>query len=321
MPSPQCSVIIPAYNAMEFLPDAIASIQMQEASDVEILVCDDGSSDGTIEWLHAAAIKDPRIRIFQGNRFGPAKARNYLINKAKSELIAFLDADDTWLPGKLRSEIEFHTQHSDVVFSFTDYRHVDLAGNLRSTAFDYWKPEWLSPQHSGFKLLPDALNELLATNVVGTSCVVAKREFLRIANGFAEHLPSAEDWDLWLRLAALGPVAGSREVTMHYLMRPGSETSNRAARVSAMETVLAECRSLHPKGWAVRLARARVLSSRAQWMHETARPLAAAFYAWAAFVLRPQNRMFREALAFSKCLALHPFSARLSSPARGDRSC
>lgn len=318
MPRPQCSVIIPAYNAMAFLPDAINSILAQEINDIEILVCDDGSSDGTLEWLRNSAKAEPRIRVFEGNRFGPARARNFLIDNAKSDLIAFLDADDVWLSGKLRSEIEFHADNSDVVFTFTDYRHVDMAGNLRTTAFEYWKPDWLKPEDYGFKRLPDAFNDLLATNVVGTSCVVAKREYLRIANGFAVDLPSAEDWDLWLRLAAFGPVAGSSEVAMHYLMRPGSETSNRAARISAMETVFERSRRLNPKGWAMRLARARIFSSKAQWMHETGRRLSAAFYAWAAFVLRPEKRLFREALAFTKGFALRPLAVMTSGAARGD---
>lgn len=318
MPRPQCSVIIPAYNAMSFLPDAINSILAQEINDIEVLVCDDGSSDGTLEWLREAAKAEPRIRVFEGNRFGPAKARNYLIDNANSDLIAFLDADDVWLPGKLRSEIEFHADNSDVVFTFTDYRHVDMAGNLRSTAFEYWKPDWLKPEECGFKRLPDAFNDLLATNVVGTSCVVAKREYLRIANGFAVDLPSAEDWDLWLRLAAFGPVAGSSEVAMHYLMRPGSETSNRAARISAMETVIERSSHLKPKGWAMRLARARILSSKAQWMHETGRRLSAAYYAWAAFVLRPEKRFFREALAFTRVFALRPLTVMTSGASRGD---
>ncbi|MCB1430431.1 MAG: glycosyltransferase family 2 protein [Nitratireductor sp.] len=302
MTAPQCSVIIPAYNAIEFLPDAIASVLAQGVAAIEILVCDDGSSDGTLEWLVAAAAREPRIRVFRGGRLGPAKARNYLIDNAKSGLVAFLDADDTWLPGKLAGEISYHAENPDVVFSFTDYRHVDMAGNLRSTAFGYWQPEW-KPAGRDFTVLADARNELLATNAVGTSCVVAKREFLQIANGFAAQLPSAEDWDLWLRLALLGPVAVSSAVTMHYLMRPGSETSNRAARINAMQTVVEDNRKSSASTWAVRHARSRILTSKAQWMHQSDKQAWACALAWAAFVLRPGRRALREALAFSRDVA------------------
>ena len=315
MPTPQCSVIIPAYNAIEYLPAAIASVLIQQTDNIEILVCDDGSSDGTREWLAHASRLDRRIRVFEGNRFGPARARNYLIENANSDLVAFLDADDTWLAGKLSAEIDFHANNRDVAFTFTDYRHVDMAGNLRSTCFGYWKPRWAKPDQDGFKVLDDAFNELLATNVVGTSCVVAKREFLRNANGFAEELPSAEDWDLWLKLAALGKVASSNAVTMHYLMRPGSETSNRAARISAMKTVLAQSGAAGAAGWAKRHARARIFSSKAQSRHETGQRSMACLFGWIAFLNRPDNRMLREALAFTKYFAMLPLSWYSSRPA------
>ncbi|MCB1450868.1 MAG: glycosyltransferase family 2 protein [Nitratireductor sp.] len=317
MPKPQCSVVIPAYNAIAFLPDAIASVFAQDIADIEILVCDDGSSDGTYEWLQEMAERDPRVRVFKGGRLGPARARNYLIENAKSDLIAFLDADDTWLEDKLSREILFHAANPEVAFSFTDYRHVDMAGNRRSTAFDYWQPKW-QPAGTGFSVLADAGNELLATNVVGTSCVVAKSEFLRIANGFAPDLPSAEDWDLWLRLAKLGPVAVSSAVTMHYLMRPGSETSNRAARTNAMEIVLEANRKAGAKAWAMRHARSRILTSKAQWMHEMNKPASALAYGWAAFAYRPDRRALREALAFSRHFAKRPNSVAAANSSAGN---
>ncbi len=315
MPTPQCSVIIPAYNAIEYLPAAIASVLIQQIDNIEILVCDDGSSDGTREWLQQASRHDRRVRVFEGNRLGPARARNYLIENANSEIIAFLDADDTWIAGKLSAEIDYHLKNTDVAFTFTDYRHVDMAGNLRSTCFGYWKPHWAKPDQVGFKVLDDAFNELLATNVVGTSCVVAKREFLRNANGFAEELPSAEDWDLWLKLAALGKVASSNVVTMHYLMRPGSETSNRAARISAMKTVLAQSGAAGAARWARRHARARIFSSKAQSRHKAGQRSMACLFGWISFLNRPDSRMLREALAFTKYFAMLPLSWYSSRPA------
>jgi len=266
-----------------------------------VVVVDDGSTDGTGAWLEELAGSDARIRVFRGGGLGPAKGRNLLIRNAKSDLVAFLDADDVWLPGKLAEEIAFHGANRDVGFTFTDYRHVDMAGNLRSTAFQYWRPPYATAAANGFVRLDDPLAQLLAANVAGTSCVVAKRESLLNANGFAEDLPSAEDWDLWLRLAARQPVAASAKVTMHYLMRPGSETSNRGARIAAMETLVK--RHANAAGWAVRAANARLLSSKAQWSREKRRLWPAFAYATAAFASKPSRRLLKEALGSMRDLA------------------
>ena len=290
MREPIFSVVIPSYNAIDFLPAAFASVHAQEIEDFEILVLDDGSTDGSGEWLAESSRMDPRIRVFKGGRLGPARARNLLIENAKSEIIAFLDADDTWLPGKLRAEIDFHLANPDVAFTFTDYRHVDMAGRLRSTAFEFWKPGFAAGCGKGFTRLRQPLANLMAINVVGTSCVVAKRESLRNANGFAAGLPSAEDWDLWLRLAETGAVAFSTEVTMHYLMRPGSETANREARIRAMEQIIDRFGGSAVPGWARRAARSRLMTSKAQYAMESGRRVPAAGNAFGAFLLQPSRR-------------------------------
>ena len=300
MNAPLCSVAIPTYNALEFLPAAIGSALEQGIDDLEILVLDDGSTDGTREWLALQAAADPRIRVFHGERQGPARARNILIENAKSDLIAFLDADDTWLAGKLAAELAFHGANPDVAFTFTDYRHVDTAGRLRSTCFEYWKPGFVPAPDERFRQIENPRAELFACNLVGTSCVVAKREALQNANGFSTDLPSAEDWDLWLRLTAFGAVAASARVTMHYLMRPGSETANRGARIAAMGEVIARFGGNGMPGWARRAARARLLSSQAHHAHERDGKALAAIFAARAFANDPSRRMLREMTAMAR---------------------
>ncbi|HMQ57777.1 MAG TPA: glycosyltransferase family A protein, partial [Rhizobiaceae bacterium] len=121
MQSPSCSVVIPSYNAVAYLPAAIASIEAQAVRDIEVLVFDDGSTDGTAAWLAQAQATRPWLRIFIGGGHGPARARNFLIEKANSDLVAFLDADDVWYAGKLAPQIAFHAAHPDCSFTFTDY--------------------------------------------------------------------------------------------------------------------------------------------------------------------------------------------------------
>lgn len=297
MNSPDCTVVIPAFNAADYLPAAIASVEAQAVRNIEVLVLDDGSTDGTGEWLANARLARPWLRVFNGGGLGPARARNTLIRNANSDLIAFLDADDEWLPGKLEREIAHHRAHPGVSFTFTDYLHLDPQGRSLGTAFEYWKPSFHGCQDEAFAPLENALVTLIGCNLAGTSTVVAKREALRNANGFAEDLPSAEDWDLWLRLAMAGPVAVSTRVTTNYLVRPGSETANRAARIAAMETILKRYGAHGATRAARREARARLATVRAEAAAIAGRHGDALFRRLDALLRQPSRRNAHEALA------------------------
>lgn len=297
MSKPLCSVVIPAYNAAAFLPAAIASVEAQAVEPVEVLLLDDGSTDGTAEWLATAQRTRPWLRVFQGGGLGPARARNLLIEKAQSDLVGFLDADDQWLDGKLERDIAFHHAHPEVAFTFTDYRHLDVAGRSLGTAFEYWKPALTAQSGTAFRMLEDALSRLLGCNLAGTSTVVAKREILRNANGFAEDLPSAEDWGLWLRLAERGTVGVSTRIGANYLVRSGSETSNRRARIDAMERILR--RYDHPgmTSGARRQARARLAAVKAEQAQICGRRGAALSWRLGALLQDPTRRNMHEMLA------------------------
>ncbi|MTI18903.1 glycosyltransferase family 2 protein [Rhodobacteraceae bacterium RKSG542] len=233
-----CSVVIPTKDCLEYLEDALQSVLAQEVEGLEIIVIDDGSSDGTDEFLKKFAESNSGLVVIDGPGQGPAVARNIAIERASSDLIAFLDADDVWYPGKLREQIAWHREHPDASFSFTNYRHINEVGDDLGGCFEFWERRVKLPVSEDFTTLEDAQAVVLAANIVGTSTVVAKTESLRIANGFAKELPSAEDWDLWLKLCDLGPVGISARVFMDYLMRAGSETSKREARIEAMVLIL-----------------------------------------------------------------------------------
>ena len=235
---PRCSVIIPTYNCLDYLPSAVASVKMQGIDDIEILVVDDASTDGTGAWLAAEALRDPRVVPLHTERKGPAYTRNLAINQARAPLVAFLDADDLWWPRKLERALAFHEARPEIGFSFTDYLAVGPQGDVRGTCFGFWRPGYVSRDTTEFTIVPEAELELLAANVVGTSTVVASRRALQNANGFAISSLSAEDWDLWLRLAGKDPVACSAASTTTYLMRPTSVTQNRSARIEAMRAII-----------------------------------------------------------------------------------
>ena len=178
MNTPICSVIIPSYNCVEYLPIALNSVAAQFIDPIEILVLDDGSTDGTWEYLREAKALYPGLSIVKGGRLGPSEGRNVLISMAKSPLIAFLDADDVWWPNKLRTQIAFHEANPDVVLSFTDYIHLDPSGLTHGTAFDYWKPGFLPEKSGEYQRIKHPLATLLACNPVGTSSVVARKDRL-----------------------------------------------------------------------------------------------------------------------------------------------
>lgn len=198
------SVIIPAYNAAETLRDAIDSVLAQTYPAYEIIVVDDGSRDATAEL--AQAYREP-VRLIRQTNAGPAAARNAGIAAASGELIAFLDADDVWLPSKLGSQVAFLASHPHYAFVFTAW-HVwppdrpiekDLARESDvSIALDEEESGWLYS-----RLLDDCL--------VFTSTVLARRELIDRVGLFDESLKRGQDYDYWLRASRLTPIAKLKE--------------------------------------------------------------------------------------------------------------
>jgi len=305
-PTPRCAVVIPTYNCAEYLPAALESVAVQGVSNIEVIVIDDGSSDDTAAILKRAEAMPGlgRLRCFQTRQIGPGLARNFAVEVARAPLIAFLDADDVWLPGKLESQIAFHEERPDVVMSFTDYRHRGPTGDDRGTCFEFWRHE-ASPS---FDLLPRAASVLLGRNLVGTSTVVVDRATFLDLKGFGGEMPSSEDWDLWLKLARRGPVALSAQLGCDYLMRPNSETAARASRITAMEIILD--RALHafpqPDLRDIRRARARIVTARAEHAREQGKMLRATLGHAAALTLDPTLRGLRATVADLGRWALRP---------------
>ncbi|MFZ4406242.1 MAG: glycosyltransferase family 2 protein [Paracraurococcus sp.] len=247
MTSQACvSIIIPMRDVAPYLRSALASIGPSQR--LEILLVDDGSRDGTLALAEEMAARDGRIRVLHGEGRGPSAARNIGLAAARAPLVAFLDADDCWRPGKLQRQLDLHRRHPQLGFSFTDYRHVTPEGEDRGSCFGYW-PRFAArhaPHAAGpaFELGPDALAQIFAENVVGTSTVVARTDLLREVGGFRTDWGSAEDWDLWLRLAARAPVGCVPAVMADYLMhRSGAVSRRAAARARAVRAIAAQHRT------------------------------------------------------------------------------
>ncbi len=236
---PAVSIIVPTRDALAWLPGAIESIGMDP--NVEILVVDDGSTDGTLAWLGEQARIDSRLRFMHGTHAGPSRARNLAVGAARAPLVAFLQPGDRWLPGKLQAQIDLHANQPHVGFSFTDYRLLTSAGLPNGTGFAAW-PRF-SAQYGRAEapfVMDRPLSALYAEAIVSTSTVVARTALLREVGGFSTGLYTAEDWDLWLLLARKVPVAVVPCVLAdQYDERSGGLTAGPDLRVMAM-TLIAE---------------------------------------------------------------------------------
>ncbi len=183
---PEVSVVIPAYNSAHSLSDAIDSVRMQRWPNLEIIVVDDGSTDQTDRVLTDLAGPDVHV-IRQEENAGPAAARNAGIQAAHGKWIAFLDADDIWLPGKLKKQFQAICRNPDAAVVYSDgyVRHVD--GQLRERRAR-------RPRHS-------VLRELLWGSLFSMSSTMVRRNCFHAAGAFDVQLRTGEDWDIWLRLA------------------------------------------------------------------------------------------------------------------------
>lgn len=198
MPDPQFSVVIPAYNARPVLAEALQSAVQQQTDLVfEIIVVDDGSSDDT----GAVASAFAGVRLLREANAGPARARNRGIAAAASELVFFLDADDRAEPGRFDRQARFMLANPAIELSFGNWTVEGEPGS-------YLARYGLVGSADRFVELAAPLARLLADGCfVPTSTVAARRSALLAAGGFPEDRRYAEDYALWLKLAAAGRFA------------------------------------------------------------------------------------------------------------------
>jgi glycosyltransferase involved in cell wall biosynthesis len=183
---PTVTVVIPTFNSASLLPAAIASVRSQQWPNLDLIVVDDGSTDETEQVLDALA-RDGGLCWFRQDNAGAAAARNRGIKAATGDWIAFLDADDVWLPDKLATQFEA-LEKAGADFSFTDSRLRFANGEEH----DLPCPVLTGP------LMP----QLMTGSLFGTPTVVVRRRCFERVGYFDEQLRTGEDWDMWLRLAS-----------------------------------------------------------------------------------------------------------------------
>jgi GT2 family glycosyltransferase len=182
---PVVSVIIPTYNRWPMIAEAVESVLEQGYGSFEIIVVDDGSTDGTKERLKKYGSS---VLVISRQRSGVAASRNYGVSVAQGRYLAFLDSDDLWLPQKLTIQTTFMEQHPEVKICQTE--EIWIRGGVK-----------VNPKAKHAKPSGDIFRRSLDLCLVSPSAVMMTRNLLDQFGGFDESFPVCEDYDLWLRIA------------------------------------------------------------------------------------------------------------------------
>jgi glycosyltransferase involved in cell wall biosynthesis len=228
---PAISVLLPVYNAERFVAEAVESILAQTFGDFELLALDDGSSDGSLLILREFAARDARMVVRSRENRGLVASLNELISYARGPYLARMDADDVCMPDRFLKQSGF-------LNSFPD--HVLVGGwiEFRSEA----------GQPIGVIKTPVAHEEIDRSHVKGYSSVWHPTAMIRKASverlgGYRPQFTSAEDLDLWLRLAEIGKIANLPEVVLGYRLLDGSISGSK--RGEQRESARRACESAY----------------------------------------------------------------------------
>jgi glycosyltransferase involved in cell wall biosynthesis len=188
MSDPAVSVIVPAYNCAELLPQAIDSVRAQTYTDYEVVVVDDGSEDDTWPVAQRLAASWPKMRAIRAAHGGLAAARNRAIAEMRGRWIALLDADDLWKPEKLQRCMEFLAAHPELSIVYTPMAPVRMDGQVMEGHS--------KPCHAG------RLTEKLFQSIfVHDPAAVFHKRVIEQCGGFDESLPVCVGHEFWLRVS------------------------------------------------------------------------------------------------------------------------
>ena len=182
------SVIMPVYNHAEYVRAAVESVVGQTRSDWELIVVDDGSTDGSAEIVESLAAGNARITAIRQENAGPAAARNTAIARARGKWLTFIDSDDVWFPETLARYAAYIADHADARF-IHGYRHrLNADGTITELGGE-------------FQDQPTGTAELFDRMYLSHLCVCFRRELLADEGGYDASLRSCEDYELYLRLS------------------------------------------------------------------------------------------------------------------------
>ena len=243
MNTPQVSIVIPSFNYGRFIEQALRSALAQTFRDFEVIVVDDGSTDDTMQRVRTFG---PSVHYVHQANSGAAAARNAGILRSRGEFIAFLDADDIWLPTKLTRQVHV-LRSADASVAYTWWSFIDKDGAPL--------PQVKAPTFAG-----DVLSELLRGCFVTFSMLMVRRSCFDRIGLIDSRLPIAEDWDLLLRLATGGyRFAYVPEVLVKNRLHGASLSADQATKSECEHVVLTRALEHLPDSPELRPARKEAL--------------------------------------------------------------
>ncbi|MEA2552895.1 MAG: hypothetical protein QOJ65_1071 [Fimbriimonadaceae bacterium] len=226
---PRVSVLVTCYNHLRFLPAAYEGVLNQTYKDWEIITIDDGSTDGTREWLSQRS--EPVTRMFNEKNLGTYGSINVALSHAKGEFIAILNDDDLWAPEKLQKQVELLDSHPNVGLVHTDGSFIDGDGKpMEGTPLGFEFPRF----ETG-----DVLLGLVYQNKIIASGAMARRECFDQLGGFNEEFFGSGDWEMWFRIAERWQVGFVPEPLTFYRVH-GDNASHKLERIWRDDQMLRE---------------------------------------------------------------------------------
>jgi glycosyltransferase involved in cell wall biosynthesis len=213
--APLVSVIIPAYKAAAYIKETIDSVLKQTYQHLELIIVDDGSPDQQDDLIWPYVEADQRVQYVQQQNSGVSVARNNGFSHSKGEFVAFLDADDVWLPENIEKKLALFAQDSELGLVHSDLAVIDSDSKLTGET---------KCGKGGF-----ILDDLLAWNgtcVPTPSSILVKREVVEKVGGFDPQLSNAADQEFFFRVANAYKIGRVPEVTWHYRVHSNNMHSN-----------------------------------------------------------------------------------------------
>lgn len=203
---PEVSVLMTVYNGLPFLEKAVESILLQTLRDFRFVIVDDGSTDGTAEYLKS--LDDDRVIVLTQSNQGTAAAANFGLTEIQTSFIARMDADDIAMPNRLEVQLDFLKQHSNVGIVGSQVAPIGDAG------------------HGGSLALPTTHQQIFTAMMEGRhglahSSLMLRTQTLKEIGGYWS-LPLIDDWDMMLRMGEVSSMANINEVLLHYRVHQGS---------------------------------------------------------------------------------------------------
>lgn len=228
---PTVSIIMPAYNAALHIDEAIASALGQTCADLELIVVDDGSTDGTLARLRRWADRDDRVVVLRQSNLGVSAARNAALALSRGRFLALLDSDDVW-------DATFLAAHLAL------FARMPQAGVITSNAWQlggsrHGEPLW--PRRSGPRVM--SFKDLLEDETAVCIMSVFRREVYETIGGFDVTLRNGEDYQFWLRAAHAGfTFVQSPTPLARYRRRPDGASADTVAMLDGIRVVLSDAR-------------------------------------------------------------------------------